>query len=161
MDGTVEVLLSKRSRDRIYEKVLELTPRTWGQTLSACIQEIKAYLTGWIGFFGICTESEERTLQAIDAHIRRRLRAILLRQWKRRRTIVRRLIALGVSANSAWNGIYHERRSWWALSHSNPVDQGLRNATFAARGLPSVAGQWKLWRQRHVNVPMQQSLPWG
>jgi len=161
MDGNVEVLLSKRSRDRIYEKVRELTPRTWGQKLSVCLQGIKAYLTGWIGFFGICTESEERTLQAIDAHIRRRLRAILLRQWKRRRTIVRRLIELGVSAKTAWNGIYHERRSWWALSHSNPVDRGLRNAIFAERGLVSVAEQWKRWRQRHVNVPTQQSLPWG
>ena len=35
-------------------------------------------------------------LRKIDAHIRRRLRAILLRHWKRRRTIVRNLIALGV-----------------------------------------------------------------
>ena len=158
MDGAVEVLLSKRSRDRIDAKVRELTPRTFGQKLSVCIQRIKAYLTGWIAFFGICTESVEQTLQTIDAHIRRRLRAILLRQWKRRRTIIRRLIALGVSRTSARRGVYNERRSWWALSHCPAVDRGLRNATFAARGLPSAAELWKVWRQRHVNVPVQQSL---
>jgi len=161
LEGSVEVLLSKRSKDRIYEKVRELTPRTWGQTLSVCLQQIKAYLTGWIGFFRICTESEARTLQAIDAHIRRRLRAILLRQWKRRRTIVRRLIKLGVKASTAWKGIYYGRRSWWALSHSVAVDRGLRNATFAGLGLVSVAEQWRLWHQRHVIAPVQQRLPWG
>jgi RNA-directed DNA polymerase len=160
-DGNVEVLLSKRSRDRIDEKVRQLTPRTWGQKLSVCIQGIKAYLMGWIGFFGICTESEERTLQAIDAHIRRRLRAILLRQWKRRRTIIRRLIELGVSVKAVWKAVYQGRRSWWALSHSHAVDRGLRNAIFAERGLVSVAEQWKLRRQHHVIVSTQQSLPWG
>lgn len=129
--------------------------------MSVCIQRIKAYVTGWIGFFGICTESEQRTLQAIDAHIRRRLRAILLRQWKRRRTIIRRLIELGVDVKTVWKAVYQGRRSWWALSHSNAVDRGLRNAIFAERGLISVAEQWKLWRQRHVLVPTQQTLPWG
>ena len=37
-------------------------------------------------------------LRGLDAHIRRRLRAIVLHHWKRRPTIVRNLIALGVNA---------------------------------------------------------------
>ena len=57
-------------------------------------------------------------MRKIDAHIRRRLRAILLRHWKRKRTIVRNLIALGVKRRPAWHGIYQGHRSWWALSHS-------------------------------------------
>lgn len=161
LDGSVEVLLSKRSRDRIYEKVQQLTPRKLGQRLLACLQRINVYLNGWIGFFWICTESEERTLQAIDAHIRRRLRAILLRQWKRRRTIVRRLIGLGVRAKTAWKGVYRERRSWWALSHSASVERGLRNAIFVERGLLSVAQRWRQRHQQHVIAPAQQVLPWG
>jgi hypothetical protein len=102
--------------------------------------------------------SEFMQFRVID--YRRRLRAILLRQWKRRRTIVKRLIAMGVSAKAAWGGIYRERRSWWALSASYAVHQGLSNASFAARGLPLVTEQWKLWRLRHVNVPKQMML-WG
>jgi len=38
----------------------------------------------------------------IDAHIRRRLRAIILRHWKRRRTIAKRLVKLGVNRRAAW-----------------------------------------------------------
>ena len=74
-------------------------------------------------------------MRKLDAHIRRRLRAILLRHWKRKRTIVRNLIALGVKRRSAWKGIYQGKRSWWALSHSYPVDQGLRTRYF---GIPPI-----------------------
>ena len=137
------MLLSARSKSRIDEKVRELTPRNFGQSLQGCIKKVNAYLLGWIGFFWICTSAEERTMQTLDAHIRRRLRAIVLRHWKRRRSIARHLIKLGVRPKTAWTGIYQGRRSWWALSHSTPVDRGLRNAYFAERGLESLAARWK------------------
>ena len=140
MTGDVEVLLSKRSKERIDGKVRELTPRTWGRSLHDCIRRANAYLLGWIGFFRICTSVEERTLHNLDAHIRRRLRALLLRQWKRKRFIARRLIRLGVKAATAWRGVYKEHRSWWSLSHSNPVNQALRNDKIS--GLPDVR-QWR------------------
>lgn len=160
LDGSVEVLLSKRSRDRIYEKTRQLTPRIWGQKLSRCIRGLNVYLTGWVGFFWICTTSERRTLQAMDAHIRRRLRAILLGQWKRRRTIVKRLIRLGVRAKTAWANVYQGRRSRWALSHSPAVDRGLRNAYFAERGLVSIWAKWEARHQSLVIAPLQLTLPW-
>jgi RNA-directed DNA polymerase len=75
-DGSVEVLLSERSRRRIRAKVRELTPRSWGQSLSDCIEGVNRYLLGWVGFFYPCTEAEERTMHSLDVHIRRRLRAI-------------------------------------------------------------------------------------
>lgn len=160
LDGSVEVLLSKRSRDRIYEKVQKMTPKRWGQKLSRCIRELNAYLIGWVGFFRICTESEARTLRAIDAHIRRRLRAILLRQWKRKRTIVKRLIRLGAKRKTAWRQIYKGRQSLWALSHNVAVEQGLRNAYFAERGLTSVFERWTAWNRNIGIASAQLTLPW-
>jgi hypothetical protein len=95
-DGTVEVFLSKRSKVRIDARIRELTPRAWGQSFKGCIATLNTYLRGWLNFFGSsCTDAVVRTLHNLDAHIRRRLRALLLRQWKRRRFIVRRLIRMG------------------------------------------------------------------
>lgn len=133
--GSVEVLLSERTKRNAMERVRQLTPRNWGSSLDRCIAQINAWLRGWHGFFGIASESEMQMMRKIDAHIRRRLRAIILRHWKRRRTIVRRLIKLGVRWESAWRQIYEGRKSWWALSHTPVVDYGLRNAYFAKRGL--------------------------
>ena len=159
-DGHAEVLLSKRSKTRIDDKIRELTPRAWGQPLSGCIDQLNTYLLGWIGFFWICTEAAAQMLGALDAHIRRRLRALLLRQWKRKRTIARRLIQLGVKPKTAWT-VYQGHRSWWALSHSSPVDRGLRNAYFAERGLVSLAARRRELQARAVIVPLQLMLALG
>src|ERR1035441_2388309 len=62
----------------------------WGNTLVSCIAQFNAWLRGWHGFFGIASASEMQAMRKLDAHIRRRLRAILLRHWKRKRTIADR-----------------------------------------------------------------------
>ena len=117
----IEVTLSKRSKERIDTKIREMTPRTWGQSFNGCLTKLNGYLRGWINFFGSsCTEAVERTLHNLDAHIRRRLRALLLRQWKRKRFIVRRLIRMGARATKAWKTVYvidswaspRDRREW-------------------------------------------------
>jgi hypothetical protein len=159
-DGQVEVLLSKRSKARIGEKIRELTPRTWGQSLRACLAQLNAYLLGWIGFFWICTEAAERVLSNLDAHIRRRLRALVLRHWKRKRTMVRRFIQLGVKIKSAWS-VYGGHQSLWALSHSTPAHRGLRNAYFAERGLVSLVARWRDLQARVVVAPAQLTLAPG
>lgn len=144
LEGEIEVLLSKRSKERFAARVQELTPRNWGKSLRDCIRQINGYLKGWIGFFGICTEGEEKTLHYVDAHIRRRLRAIQLKHWKTKRTTVTRLIRMGVAAKTAWRGVYSGRKSLWALSHCGAVDRGLCNAYFAKQGLVSVQDLWRL-----------------
>ena len=156
----VEVLLSTRSKKRIDAKIRDLTPRGWGNSMRACIEKMNAYLKGWSAFFGICTEGELRTLRGLDAHIRRRLRAIQLKHWKRRRTIVRRLIALGIRPYTAWRRIYEGRKSLWKLSHTSVVDRTLRKAYFAERGLVSLEVLWNR-HQRANAVPAQLELPLG
>jgi len=158
LPGESAVLLSERTRVRIGDRIRELTPRNFGQSLKDCIRKTNDYLVGWIGFFWICTAEVERTLQTLDAHIRRRLRAIQLRHWKRRRSMVRHLIQLGVRPKTAWGGVYGGRRSIWALSHTSCVDRGLNNAYFAERGLLSLAQRWRELQARTVNVPTQLAL---
>ena len=161
LDGTVEVLLSQRSKDRVAETIKSKTPRNWGQSLEICIKSLNAYLMGWIGFFWICTAAEERTFHNLDAHIRRRLRALVLRHWKRRRTIARRLIKLGVKPKTAWRGVYEGRKRLWALSHDSAVHRGLRNAYFAVRGLVALEERWRELHERAVAAPAQLTLAWG
>ncbi|MDQ6876873.1 MAG: group II intron reverse transcriptase/maturase [Candidatus Dormibacteraeota bacterium] len=159
--GGVEVLLSKRTMRNAMERVRQLTPRNWGGRLESCIARINAWLVGWHQFFGIASAAEMQMMRKLDSHIRRRLRAIILRHWKRKRTIAKRLVKLGVPRRSAWKQVYQGRRSWWALSHIPAVDHGLRNAYFAKRGLASVV---ELHRHAHQHIvapePPQLAL-WG
>ena len=157
-EDDVEVLLSKRSLERIQARINELTPRNWGGSLRACIRRVNQYLRGWFGFFKICTPAEERLLTRLDAHLRRRLRAIVLKQWRRKRTIARRLIRLGIKPRTAWRAVYDGSKSWWALSGSPAVNRALRNAYFAERGLFSLQAAWEQF-QDVVNAPKQLKLP--
>jgi RNA-directed DNA polymerase len=159
-DGEVEVLLSKRSKERIDQRIRELTPRTWGRSLSDCITGLNRYLIGWLDYFGVCTTGVVYTLQGLDAHIRRRLRAIKLKQWKRKRSRARRMIRLGARPQTAWGSVYGGSKSLWALSHSPAVERGLRNAYFAEQGLVSLAGRWRQVHERIV-APGQLRLALG
>lgn len=132
---SAEVLLSERSDKRLRERIRELTPRSRGRSLGETIDGINAYLDGWFGHFRVCTGGVERVLQGADAHIRRRLRAFILKHWKTKRTTARRLIRLDVRPKTAWRSVYRGHQSLWALSHNPAVDRGLRNAYFAERGL--------------------------
>ena len=157
----VEVLLSERTKRNAMERVRQLTPRNWGGTIISCIARINAWLRGWHQFFGIASAEEMQMMRKIDAHIRRRLRAIILRHWKRKRTIARRLIKLGVKRHSAWRQVYEGRKSWWALSHTPAVDHGLRNAYFAKHGLIFVVDLHRQTRQ-HIAAPDPPQLAlWG
>jgi hypothetical protein len=143
--GTVEVRLSKRSKDRIDERIRELTPRTWGQSLCACITKVNEYFRGWIGFFRVITDSS--ALGPLDAHTRRRIRAITIRHWRRKR-------------RQGWRPFKPGRRSWWFLSNTSRVTRALSNAEFARQGLVSLEAEW---RRHHAPpiAPVQLALPLG
>jgi hypothetical protein len=85
----------------------------------------------------------------------------LLRQWKRKRFIARRLIRLGVRPKTAWRGVYQGKRSWWALSHSPAVERGLPNAYFAEGGLVSLLVRWREHYRQNVIGPAQMELVLG
>jgi hypothetical protein len=116
-----------------------------------------------MGYFRICTKGQQSRFHEIDAHIRRRLRAIQLKHWKRKRSIARNLIELGVPAKKAWMNVYGGKKSLWAMSICSAVHKGLSNARFSELGLYSLEQGWKRWNPKPsvVNVPLQLSLDMG
>lgn len=160
-DQTAVVRLSKRSRTRINRKVVELTRRNWGNSLDAAIARINQYLKGWIGFFAIVSEAEAFTLGVIDAHIRRRLRALVFRQKKRRAHIVRWLhYRRRVPLKHARVDVYGFHRSLWALSITRSAHKGMSSYWFDRQGLLRLK---RLWRKRNAEIiaPVQLTFELG
>lgn len=128
----VDVLVSTRTKERMDAKIRELTPRVWGQPPSRCIEQLNVYLRGWSSYFRICTEQNVYRLHVWDAHIRRRLRAILVRQKKRRRHLYRHLQHRGSSVRAATHTAY-SRRGVWYRSNTSGMTSAYRNAWFHER----------------------------
>lgn len=145
--GAWKVLLSKRSEERLGKKIRELIPRCWGQPIKACVERLNRYLLGWIAFFYIC--DEPRIMNRVDGRIRRRIRAVMLKQWKRRPTMYHRLLRLGADRGAVVVALYKRRHGWWALSHAHGVQRTLHNRLLAKRfGLLSLEREWKRHRKR-------------
>src|SRR5712691_5055218 len=128
--------IAPQAIDRCKARVRELTRRTGGRSLSQVAKELSRYLIGWRGYFGFCETPS--VLREFDQWIRRRLRAIAWKQWKRGRTRYTKLRRRGVGRDLAARtaGSPHGP---WRLSHSPALDIALPNAFFAALGVATLA----------------------
>ncbi|MCP5066700.1 MAG: group II intron reverse transcriptase/maturase [bacterium] len=163
-EGRVGVTPSERTMKRAFGKIRELTPRNLGHSLGFCIRRIEAYLDGWFGFFKVCTAEARRHFLQLDGRIRRRLRAIKLKQWKRKRVIARRLTRMKWT-KKVRPAIYKGRRSWWVLSGLGVVSHRLSTQWFRAQGLKALTARADGEMDRRallaLDVPEQLDLPWG
>jgi RNA-directed DNA polymerase len=73
---------------------------------------LSRYLTGWMAHYRLCSPDAVKGLGVFDAHIRRRIRAIIVRQKKRPRFLLRHLLALGASRSAAAGAAYCGRGAW-------------------------------------------------
>ncbi|QDU05692.1 Group II intron, maturase-specific domain [Gimesia chilikensis] len=104
------IRISNRTARRMSVRIRELTPRNWGGSFDSCVAQVNRYLNVWIGYFCLCTGVG--SFSGFDAHIRRRLRPILVRQKKRPRHLFRHLLRRGVSQGLAWKSAYRIRGHW-------------------------------------------------
>ncbi len=137
--GEVTIAISERTQLRLSAKIRELTPRNWGNSFDRCVARLNAYLKGWMGYFHLCTDPN--SFWGFDAHIRRRLRALLIRQRKRPRHLLRHLIRRGVPVGMARKAVYGIRGTW-TRSASFGVHKAYSNAWFADR-LVNLYARWK------------------
>ncbi len=75
-----------KSIQRFKERIREITSRSRGRSLSQVIGELMKFINGWWNYYGL-TESFNR-LRPLDHWVRRRLRAVIWKHWKNRRTYV-------------------------------------------------------------------------
>jgi RNA-directed DNA polymerase len=103
--------IAPESVRRLAQRLRELLRRGRGRSLAHTIETLNPVLRGWIAYFQP-TQSKE-ALRDLDKWLRRRLRCLLWRQWRRPSTRERRLRALGVDADSAWRSAGNGRGPWW------------------------------------------------
>jgi len=136
--GEVHIRLAQQSKDRFREKIRRLTKRTRSGKLEEIIQEINEYTMGWIGYFRLAETPS--VYQELDAWLRRRLRQLVWKRWKRGRTRYRALVAMGVPASRAALGAVG--RSPWRMSKSPVINEALSNAYWQTLGLRSIVERY-------------------
>jgi len=113
---------AKESIRRLKKKLKMKFRKGRGHNLKRFIEtELNIILRGWINYFQLSEVKE--VFEELDGWIRRRLRCIIWRQWKKPGTRYKKLKGRGMTEEqarkSAWNG----RGTWWnsGASHMNRV----------------------------------------
>jgi RNA-directed DNA polymerase len=104
---------------RFKGRLREMFRRGRGRSLRRVIGELRPVLIGWVSYY---RKSEVRNVfEQLDQWIRRKLRVILWRQWKRNWTRAKELIRRGLSPEQAWTSATNGRGPWWnaGASHMN------------------------------------------
>src|SRR5215470_13596508 len=125
--------LAPKAIARFQERIRELTRRTRGISLPQMVNEITIYLRGWLAYFGDCQTPS--VLQSLEQWLRRRLRSMVWKQWKRGRRRFRELRKRGVGEDLA-SQTAGSPHGPWRLANSPALKIALPNAYFATLGLP-------------------------
>jgi RNA-directed DNA polymerase len=127
--------ISPESVTRFREKLKVVFRRARGRNLGSTIKELAPIVRGWVAYFRLA--ESDKVLGDLDRWIRRRLRWLLWRQWKKPKTRYRKLREHGVTADQAARAIYNGRGAWWnsAASHMN---RAIPNSMLSSLGLVSL-----------------------
>jgi len=127
--------IAKQSVQRLMQRVRDLLRAGRGRSLRHTIEELNPLLRGWINYFRL-TESTT-VLDDLDGWLRRRLRCLLWRQWKRARTRAHKLRAFGLDAERARQSSGNGHGPWWNAGASH-LHHALPAAFFTRLGLVSL-----------------------
>ena len=121
---------------RCKRRVRELTRRTRGVSVEQMTKELASYLRGWKGYFGYCQTPS--VLRKLEAWMRRRLRSMIWKQWKRGTVRFEKLRQRNIGADLARQtaGSPHGP---WRLSDSPALQSALTVAYFDSLGLPRLS----------------------
>ena len=127
--------IASASVQRLRQRIREQMRRGRGRSLAHTIEELNPLLRGWLGYFQHAQGL--RAIETLDEWLRRRLRGLLWRQWKRPATRARKLRHLGLDADRGWRSAGNGRGPWWNAGASH-MNAALPVAYFTQRGLVSL-----------------------
>jgi RNA-directed DNA polymerase len=136
--------VAPESVQRFKDRLREVFRRGRGRSLRRILEELRPILIGWVSYY---RKSQVRiTFEELDQWIRRKLRAILWRQWKRPWTRAKHMIRRGVARDRAWISATNGRGPWWNAGASH-MNRAVPTRDLSQLGLVSL-----LQRQRHWSV---------
>jgi len=125
--------IAPKAVERFKKRVRELTRRTRGVSIERMAGELAVYLNGWRNYFSYCQTPS--VLRDLDYWVKRRLRCVVWKQWKRGRVRFAELRKRGVGKDLAAKtaGSAHGP---WRLAWSPALHIALPDAYFVSLGLP-------------------------
>ena len=136
----VYIRVHAKSLKKAKQKLKELTSRSQGRNVRKVMENVKVFIRGWLGYFGIA--SMKTTMQEWDGWLRRRIRMYIWKQWKKPRTRVENLKKLGVPEWQAC-AVAYSRKSYWRSAKHAVVNMAIISKRLAQVGYFSLSDRYE------------------
>jgi group II intron reverse transcriptase/maturase len=119
-------------------RVRVITSRTGGRSMTKMAEELRSYLSGWKRYFQMA--ETPGIFRGLDEWLRRRVRAVQLKQWKSGPNVYREMKAREVPDRVARAVAAHATR-WWAMAAHGGMQTALPTSYLDRLGVPRLAGR--------------------
>lgn len=138
------IRLAPKSIQRFKQRIRQSTNPNWSLPMEERIRRVNQYTMGWMGYFQLIETPS--ILRNMEGWVRRRLRLCLWLQWKRVRTRIRELRALGLNERTVLE-IANTRKGAWRTTKTPQLHQALGKSYWKAQGLKSLTQRYFELRQ--------------
>lgn len=129
--GRMRLRIHPKAIAKMKAKIKECTARSNGWSNEYRIDKLKRYIRGWINYFKIA--DIKSMLSKTDEWMRRRIRMVYWKQWKKVRTKFNMLKHFGIEGSKAWE-FANTRKGYWRISNSQILSFSLTNQTLQKLG---------------------------
>ncbi len=138
--GELRFRVHPKSLASLKGKVREILSRSNGRSLDWRRHRLRCLANGWVGYFRLA--DMRGVLRDLDSWVRRKIRCVYWKCWKRNRTKFRALVRLGVGRGQAWQWA-NSRKAYWRVAGSGILCRALNNSKLAELG-------WTLFYPRYL-----------
>jgi RNA-directed DNA polymerase len=126
--------------ERFKKKIRQLTSRKQAKPISEILKNIRNYTIGWLGYYSIANMSSR--INTLNEWIRRRIRQIFWKQWKKPSARFENLKRLGIPKRKAWEWA-NSRLGYWRIADSWILHRSLTNEYLASIGYDDIAQRYE------------------
>jgi group II intron reverse transcriptase/maturase len=131
--------VARKAVDRLKANLKTIFRRGKGKRLQTTIEETTPKVRGWLNYF---RHAEVKGIfEELDGWLRRKLRRILWKQWKRPYTRARNLMRRGLTEATAWRSATNGRGPWWNAGTAH-MHKAFPKSYFDQLGLVSLMTQY-------------------
>ena len=113
-------------------KIKQILCRSWSISLDERLLKLKQLIYGWVNYFRIA--DMKFLLKCIDENIRRKLRVVIWKQWKKIKKRYAYLRKLGISHRDAYVTA-NSRRGYYHIAHTRVLESAISKSRLNKRGL--------------------------
>lgn len=134
-----------KSIEKFKNKIRQLTSRKQANPIPVILANMRRYTTGWLGYYSIAEMNSK--IKSLNEWIRRRIRQIFWKQWKKPSAKLENLKRLGIPKQKAREWSY-SRLGYWRIADSWILHRSLTNEYLASIGYDDIA---KRYEALHLN----------